>query len=91
MNNSSFTIKTATPKALVRFWLERPSHKAIGQHALKTYITTLFGDDAKNVLKRGYFLVDDVEAAHQCVAILEAVRDIRVGQFVFGASAYALV
>lgn len=92
MNNSPFIITTATPKALVRFWLCRPTHKAIGKRAFKTYIESLFeSSKAKEVLKHGYFLVDDADAAKSCVAILERVRDVQVGQFVFGAKAYALV
>ena len=84
-----FIATAPTPKGLVQFWVERPTHLRIGKRTALSYLKQRLGDKiGAAVYKNGFFLVDTPEDAAQCVAEMKSVRDSSVSQYVFGARAF---
>lgn len=90
MTKDPFKRTETIPNGLVHVWVERVQYVRVGRRTALSYLQTRLGvKEGWKAYKTGFFLVDTLDDANQCVAELKAVKDDMVSQFVFGARAFS--
>ena len=89
-DSNPFKTTTVIPQGLVTFSVQRVSHKNSGKIAAMAFLERVGGREwATMTYKRGFFHCDTLEKALLCKTIMKGERDLRVGQFVFAATAWS--